>query len=172
MRLRELEPADAARCAELERVLFPGETPWTQEVFLGSFAQTYTFYFGAYTDAADAADAASAGPAGLVGYAGIAKLGPKGAPEFEVLTIGVDPRAQRQGIGRALMDNVCHIADLEDAPVFLEVRVGNDPAVALYEACGFIKTGIRRNYYQPSGADAHTMVRPRASERASAGAGE
>ena len=64
-----------------------------------------------------------------------------------------------------MMDNICHIADLKDAPVFLEVRVGNDPAIGLYERYGFAKQGIRKNYYQPSGADAHVMVRPRQSER-------
>ena len=63
------------------------------------------------------------------------------------------------------MDNICHIADLKDAPVFLEVRVGNDPAIGLYERYGFAKQGIRKNYYQPSGADAHVMVRPRQSDR-------
>ncbi len=92
-------------------------------------------------------------------------MGPAADPEFEIHTIGVDPAAQRRGVGRMMMDNIVYIADLKNAPVFLEVRVGNDPAIGLYEAYGFIKTGIRRNYYQPSGADAHTMFRPRSSER-------
>ena len=101
----------------------------------------------------------------LVGYAGIGMMGPVTDPEFEIHTIGVDPAMQRRGAGRMMMDNIVYIADLKDAPVFLEVRVGNDPAISMYEAYGFIKTGIRRNYYQPSGADAHTMFRPRKSER-------
>ncbi|WP_165241052.1 ribosomal protein S18-alanine N-acetyltransferase [Corynebacterium lizhenjunii] len=157
MRLRELTPADAARCAELEKVLFAGETPWSEEIFRADFARPHTFYFG--VEDAPAADSV------LVGYAGLAMLGPVADPEWEILTIGVDPAAQRRGVARAMMDNICHIADRTDSPVFLEVRVGNDPALRLYEAYGFIYTGIRRNYYQPSGADAHTMVRPRSSER-------
>ncbi len=47
----------------------------------------------------------------------------------------------------------------------VENRQGNDPAIGLYERYGFAKQGIRKNYYQPSGADAHVMVRPRQSER-------
>ena len=75
-------------------------------------------------------------------------------PEFEILTIGTDPKHQRRGIGRMMMDNICYIADLKKAPLFLEVRVGNDPAIEMYKAYGFKHLGIRRNYYQPSGADA------------------
>ncbi|APT93191.1 alanine acetyltransferase [Corynebacterium phocae] len=145
--LRELGAKDAARCAELEKVLFPGETPWSEEVFLADFPQPHTFYFGYEKDGQ------------LVGYAGLAMMGPAADPEFEILTIGVDPAAQRQGVGRAMMDNICHIADIKKAPVFLEVRVGNSPAIKMYEAYGFEKIGLRRNYYQPSGADAHVMKR-------------
>lgn len=159
--LRELTPADAARCAELEEVLFPGESPWSEQVFLADFARAYTFYFGAEAETAAQATETTT----LVGYAGLGMSGPADDPEFEILTIGTDPAYQRRGIGKALMDNICHIADLKDAPVFLEVRVGNDPAIAMYERYGFQHMGIRRGYYQPSGADAHTMVRPRRSER-------
>ena len=63
------------------------------------------------------------------------------------------------------MDNICHIADLKRAPIFLEVRVGNDPAIEMYKAYGFVHLGIRRNYYQPSGADAHTMKRDISTEK-------
>ena len=36
-----------------------------------------------------------------------------------------------------------------------------DPARALYESEGFTVVGLRRRYYRPSGADAHTMRRER-----------
>ena len=39
-------------------------------------------------------------------------------------------------------------------------------ARALYEAEGFTVVGLRRRYYRPSGADAHTMRRDRVSSRA------
>jgi len=45
--------------------------------------------------------------------------------------------------------------------VLLEVRTDNDAAIALYAAEGFTVLGTRRRYYQPSGADAYTMARPR-----------
>ncbi|MGP5496641.1 ribosomal protein S18-alanine N-acetyltransferase [Corynebacterium flavescens] len=153
MNLRELVTADAASCAELEKLLFPGETPWSKYVFQVEISQHFNFYFGVEEEGL------------LLGYAGLALLGPATDPEYEIHTIGVAPQAQRRGIGAMMMDNIVHIADSQDAPVFLEVRVGNTAALALYERYGFIKQGIRRNYYQPSGADAHTMVRMRKSQR-------
>ncbi|MDO5031255.1 GNAT family N-acetyltransferase [Corynebacterium sp.] len=165
MRLRPLEAADAARCAELEKVLFPGESPWPARAFEQEIAAAHTFYIAVDEAPEDPEGADPAPPRPLLGYAGIGKLGPADSPEFEIHTIGVAPEAQRRGVARMMMDNIVYVADMYDAPVFLEVRVGNVPAISLYEAYGFIHTGIRRNYYQPSGADAHTMVRPRTSER-------
>jgi len=43
----------------------------------------------------------------------------------------------------------------------LEVRTDNDAAIGLYASEGFTRVGIRRRYYQPSGADAYTMARPK-----------
>ena len=32
--------------------------------------------------------------------------------------------------------------------LFLEVRASNEDAIRLYEKSGFIKTGVRKNYYE------------------------
>ena len=64
------------------------------------------------------------------------------------------------------MDQLVHAADLLDGPIFLEVRTDNVPAITLYESYGFSILGTRKGYYQPSGADAYAMMRPRASELA------
>lgn len=160
MRLRPLTSADAPRCAELEKVLFPGESPWPARAFEQEIAAGHTTYW-----AVDASDNQDTNRAKVLGYAGVGRMGPAAWPEYEIRTIGVDPAAQRQGIARLMMDTIVELADSHDAPIFLEVRVGNDPAIRLYEAYDFVINGLRRNYYQPSGADAHTMYRPRKSER-------
>ena len=161
MILRELRRGDAERVAEIEQVLFAGENPWSRAVFVAEFAQPYTFYVGAFD--ADTGDAHQEGT--LMGYAGLAMLGPRDDPEFEVHTIGVDPAYQGRGLGRILMDQLVHTADLMDGPMFLEVRTDNTPALSLYESYGFFTLGVRKNYYQPSGADAFSMMRHRRSER-------
>lgn len=72
--------------------------------------------------------------------------------ETEILTLAVHPDFRRRGIGRFLVKNV-----LAKGKVFLEVAVCNNPAVGLYEQCGFVKAGFRRGYYR-DGSDAHVLV--------------
>ncbi|MEH0146573.1 ribosomal protein S18-alanine N-acetyltransferase [Corynebacterium sp. Q4381] len=153
MMFRELVLADAPSAAAIESQLFAGEGPWSQEAIAHEIAAPHTFYVGAFDDKH------------LVGYAGLAMLGPKTDPEFEVHTIGVARNFQGRGIGRALMDQLMHTADLLDGPVFLEVRTDNAPAIRLYESYGFFVVGTRKGYYQPSGADAYSMQRERHSRR-------
>lgn len=153
VRLRELTRGDAARVAELELELFAEDNPWSRDVFVAEFSQPYTFYIGAFDGDL------------LVGYAGAAMLGPRDDPEFEVHTIGVQRDYQGRGIGRALMDQLVHTADLLDGPMFLEVRTDNTPAIELYASFGFYVLATRKGYYQPSGADAYSMMRGRKSER-------
>ena len=64
------------------------------------------------------------------------------------------------GVGTALLRTVLERADELAAPVFLEVRTVNERAIGLDERHGFERIGLRKRYYQPSGADAYTMKRP------------
>lgn len=159
VRLGPLRRGDAERCAELEKVLFPGDSPWSAYAF-GAELASGAYYLGAY-------DAQGT----LVGYGGLAVVGRPGQYEAEVHTIGVDPARQGQGVGAALLDALLVRADELDAEVFLEVRVDNERALALYNARDFHQIGVRKRYYQPSGADAYTMRRPPRSELGARGDG-
>lgn len=139
---------DAMRCAELERVLFPGDGPWSAAAFLSEIGARHNTCL-----------AARVGDR-LTGYAVLAALGRDGDREFEVHTIGVDPAHQGRGIGRALLRRMLAVADAEAAPVVLDVRTDNVPALTLYESHGFEVAGVRPRYYRPSRADAYLMVRP------------
>lgn len=142
-----LTPAHIPRLVELEAELFPEDSPWREQDFAAEIAQPHTVYVGV-----------TAGEL-LVGYGGLAIMGPKDAPECEVHTIGVDPAFQRRGVARMIMDNFIHVANTLGAPIFLEVRTDNEPAKALYHAYNFAEVGVRKRYYQPSGADALVMLR-------------
>jgi ribosomal-protein-alanine N-acetyltransferase len=148
--LAALRHQDAARCAELERKLFPSDDPWRERAFRSELDNGH-YYLGAYDESGQ-----------LVGYAGLALNGR--APDYEgsVQTIAVDTDWQGRGVGRALFEALLARADQVAAPVFLEVRTDNDRAIALYRSRGFEQLGLRRRYYQPSGADAYTMGRPAA----------
>lgn len=76
------------------------------------------------------------------------------AGEAELLRISVAPSARRKGLGRALLQAA--EMDLEKSGIrhlYLEVRVSNTSARALYEAEGWQVTGHRPHYYR-DGEDA------------------
>lgn len=158
VRLAELRRDDFERCAELERVLFAGEQPWSEEAFASELNQGHL-----YLAAFDSSDL-------LVGYAGLAVAGLR-EPEAEVHNVGVDPAYQGQGVGKTLLRALLARADELGAPTFLEVRTDNQSAIALYRAHGFEFVGVRKRYYQPSGADAYTMRRPARSTVEEGGGG-
>lgn len=71
------------------------------------------------------------------------------AGEAEILTIAVDPRFARLGLGWRLMRAAIREArDQAAEAVFLEVDETNIAAVGLYRKLGFAKVGERRAYYQ------------------------
>ncbi|ATL65823.1 ribosomal protein S18-alanine N-acetyltransferase [Nocardia terpenica] len=149
IRIEPMGPADIARCVELETVLFPEDDPWPEVAFNSELAGTHNRYLVARDEAGR-----------MLGYAGIALLGTLEHPEAEVHTIGVDPECHRGGIGTLLLRALLSEAGRRGGPVFLEVRTDNAAAIALYQKHGFHIIGLRKNYYQPSGADAFTMRRP------------
>jgi ribosomal-protein-alanine N-acetyltransferase len=78
-----------------------------------------------------------------------------GGGEAEILTIGVDPRYRRAGLGWRLMQAALGHARRDGAEaMFLEVDQANTGAIALYGRLGFRKVGERKAYYKPSGKDA------------------
>lgn len=143
--LEPLQKADAARCAELEGILFRGDDPWPASAFTQALASPYNHYVAARNGEL------------LVGYAGIARLGAHPPFEYEVHTIGVDPDYLCRGIGTRLLDDLLDFA--AGGTVFLEVRTDNDAAMGLYTKAGFVTVGLRKRYYRISGADAYTMRR-------------
>jgi len=174
IRIEPMVPADIARCVELEKLLFPQDDPWPDVAFRSELAGAHNRYLvarlvapggpggGSLRNHGGASEAASSGTASgrMVGYGGIALLGNLEHPEAEVHTIGVDPHCHRGGIGTLLLRALLTEAGKRGGPVFLEVRTDNTPAIALYEKHGFHIIGLRKRYYQPSGADAFTMRRP------------
>lgn len=141
--LEILDRADIPALVELEELLFPGDSPWNWEMFDSELAVGN--HYVVHRD----------GDGRIDGYAGLAFRG----DEAEVHTIGVRPDSQSTGLGRMLLRQLISAAG--GRRILLEVRTDNDRAMALYASEGFVTLGIRRRYYQPSGADAYTMGRPR-----------
>lgn len=80
------------------------------------------------------------------------------AGELSVVSVAVDPVARRRGVGSALVTEMLRIARDEEACTegFLDVRVGNEAAIALYARHGFAPHDVRARYYA-DGEDAVVM---------------
>lgn len=68
--------------------------------------------------------------------------------EAELESIVVGPAMQRQGIGRALLEETLAWASSQGAEsLLLEVRESNARAIGIYRKAGFRQSGIRPGYY-------------------------
>lgn len=83
------------------------------------------------------------------------------ADEAEILRIAVEESCRRAGTGRLLLTEALKLLKEQGyaTKVFLEVRSHNIPAIALYEGMGFVRTGLRRDYYSNPTDDAVLMAR-------------
>lgn len=137
MRWWDIEPVMG-----LERELF-AEDSWSPELFWAELAELDSrHYLVAESDGV------------IVGYAGLLAY----IDEGYVQTIAVAPGSQGLGVGSQLLVALLREARRIGLPsVGLEVRADNERAQALYRRFGFAPVGVRRGYYQPSGADAVVM---------------
>jgi ribosomal-protein-alanine N-acetyltransferase len=128
----------------LEQDLFVDDR-WTARTYWSELAQLGTRHYLVALDGEQ-----------VVGYAGLCDY----PDEAFVQTIAVARHAQGRGLGARLLQALLdEAARRGQRRVLLEVRAGNDRAIALYERFGFRRSGVRRGYYQPSGADALVMMR-------------
>ena len=144
--IRRLTYADLPQVIAIERRAFP--TPWSLAMFVLELSKTSGVCLAARRDEQ------------LVGYVICSRY----EDVWHVMNVAVDPARRREGIARALLDDLFERLG-EDARVTLEVRPSNAPAIALYEAFGFLGAGLRRRYYQDNGEDALIMWRTPATLR-------
>jgi ribosomal-protein-alanine N-acetyltransferase len=128
-----------------ERAMF-GTEAWTANGYRNELADTERRHYLAAVDAEGV----------LLGWAGVMVV----ADTAEILTVGVVPGARRHGIGARLLDGLLAEARTRGSvEVFLEVRVDNEAARALYEGDGFAQVGLRPGYYDNGRVDAVVMRR-------------
>ena len=143
--LRVMTAADLEAVLGLELALF-GEEAWSRQMLEAELAEQPRSRY--YLIAAD--DGVTTGYAGLL----------VAANQADVLTLAVAADRWGQGTGAALLEALlAEAAQRGCTEVFLEVRTDNDRAQRLYRSHGFSQIGIRKGYYQPSGADALVMKR-------------
>jgi [ribosomal protein S18]-alanine N-acetyltransferase len=78
--------------------------------------------------------------------------------EAELRNMAVCSSYRRRGVGRALLDEAHRrLRELGVRQVYLEVRAGNAQAIQLYQAAGYRRESIRKDYYQGPDEDACVM---------------
>lgn len=79
--------------------------------------------------------------------------------EAEVLTIAVDPRHQRQGLGRECLSTLIKLCvDREVIRCILEVATDNCAAIALYDAFDFRQIATRPRYFKRNNGSVDALL--------------
>jgi ribosomal-protein-alanine N-acetyltransferase len=129
--VRQMEEKDIDSLVIIEEECF--SLPWSKKAFQESYVKDYAYFFVAEIDKE------------IVGYVGLYKMGNDG----DITNIGISSLHRRKGIGYKLMSSVLDFAKRENMEhITLEVRESNIPAIALYEKLGFVKVGIRKDFYE------------------------
>ncbi|MBR6360163.1 MAG: ribosomal protein S18-alanine N-acetyltransferase [Clostridia bacterium] len=80
----------------------------------------------------------------IAGYIGVIET----AGEAYITNIAVLPAFRRQGLAKALLNSAADGAKERECEfITLEVRESNFAAISLYEGAGFMKAGVRKNFY-------------------------
>lgn len=141
--IRSAHPADLERLAELERRIFTA--PWNEACIAAELTG----------DPQRIALVCEVG-AQVVGYAFAWHI----ADEIHLVSLAVDPRVRRQGLGQSLLSAVLDAPQARQASVVtLEVRAANDAAQTLYRRNGFVEVALRRAYYPDNREDAVIMIK-------------
>ncbi len=142
IRVRPLREADLPAVLAIEGRCFPD--PWSEGVFRSALAQEGALWLGAELEGR------------LIGYAGMESV----LDEGYVDNVAVDPAFRRRGAASALLRAFDREAErLRLLFLSLEVRAGNQGAIALYAAHGFREAGLRRGYYLRPPEDALIMTK-------------
>lgn len=126
--LRPMTVSDlAAVCAIEQQVQY---APWSEQLFSDSL-ERHACTVAVYNQQ-------------IVGFLVVQLI----VDEAHLLNIAVDPKQQKQGIGRVLLGHAQQQAQAKKAnALFLEVRASNQRAIQLYYMVGFNEVGVRKKYY-------------------------
>jgi len=139
--IRPMSRSDLPEVVAIEHASFP--SPWSERTFRNLLRRRNTDMIVACSPLGD-----------VVGYAVTWFAG----AEAELGDLAVHPAARRNGVGQTLLDAAVRAAVGRSADaIFLEVRVSNEGARALYRDAGFRETGVRPGYYVDPSEDAIVM---------------
>ena len=143
--IRRITPADCNAIAALEARLFATALDQPRLMAL----QTNPVFCGFVDLVPDQNQPQSTSVDDLTSHLGGYLLAMMIGDEAEILSIGVTPDRQRQGVGKRLLQHFFDYgASRNMAKAVLEVAEDNVPALGLYRDFGFAEFGRRKGYYK------------------------
>lgn len=141
MQITDWKQEDIPQITQIEQECF--SAAWDASALYSAFALSGACGVAAFEDGA------------LVGYV----CGSVLFEDAEIFRVAVCPPYRKKGLGTALTEAFCERAAKRGAErVFLEVRVCNAAAIALYKKCGFENNRLRKKYYE-NGDDGLEMIK-------------
>ena len=140
MKIFKMEKSDAKELAVLDKECF--SVPWSEKSFMEEAENNLATYYVFKEDDK------------ILGYGGVWKVSDEG----QITNIAVLPEYRKRGIASQLLEKIIEVCCDVDR-IILEVRESNIPAICLYEKYGFIKVGIRKNFYHSPTENGITMIR-------------
>ena len=138
--IRSLTPEDLEHVVRIEESCYP--FPWTPGIFQGCLKAGYACFGLQLGDS-------------LAGYT----ISNWGVGESHLLNVCIEPRWQKQGFGKLMLEHsIKHSRSLDCHVMFLEVRPSNTDAGKLYRRCGFEEVGMRPAYYQAENGREDALV--------------
>lgn len=138
--IRRMRESDLEQVCTLEKEVF--SLPWSYQSFLESMRNPDNIYLVAEEKGQ------------LTGYCGVWVV----AGEGQINNIAVKEQYRNQGIGAMMLRYLFTLGSVQNVEQFtLEVRSSNIRAIHLYEKMGFVKLGIRPNFYERPSEDAVIM---------------
>ncbi len=140
MEIRKMTEADLPEVCAIENEIF--SDPWSEEDFRNSLLDEKNDYLVAVIDDT------------VVGYCGFWGV----AGEGDIFNVAVRKEYRRQKVGGTMLRALIKKGIARGITSFtLEVRYSNEAAIRLYEALGFERAGIRKEFYTKPKEDAVIM---------------
>ena len=140
MKITPMTIDDAKDLAVLDQLCFA--VPWSEKSFCEEANNPLATYFVAKEDDK------------IIGYGGIWNVSGEG----QITNIAVHPDMRKKGIASMLLEALIECAKT-CGKIFLEVRESNTAAICLYEKYGFVKCGVRKNFYHSPVENGIVMMR-------------
>lgn len=129
--IREMQLDDLEQVMEIENENF--SRPWTETGFFTFLIRQDTLFLVAQENDE------------ILGYCGVVMVQDEG----DITNVSVKKEKQNQGIGnRLVQDLIAKTKGQGITRLFLEVRESNQRAIHVYEKAGFVRNGLRKNYYE------------------------